>query len=133
MPDGREREDEEEGILGLGGVPREEIPVGVVLKVRSRIAGALYEHHGKKSICYLKTRATHTKGERTFVRFKGARRKGAIVWITCQVIHTPKRADDRRSIQANPRMLPWLQWPWCPDRGGDTTPGVVGPWREVTR
>ena len=84
-------EEEDQSIPGLGGAPGGESSVGVVLKLQSRIARVLHEHHGKELISHLKARATDTKGKRTLVRFQGARSKGAMAWVACQGIHRGER------------------------------------------
>ena len=62
---------------GVGGVC-----VGVVPRVQSKLSRALHAHRGKKLLQDLQTQES-AQMKRTMVRFRGAREKGAMVFVEC--------------------------------------------------
>ena len=56
--------------------------VGVVPRVQSKLSRALHAHRGKKLLQDLQTQERAAK-KRAMVRFRGAREKGAMVFVEC--------------------------------------------------
>ena len=62
---------------GVGGVC-----VGVVLRIQSKLSRALHAHRGKKLLQDLQTEESAAM-KRVMVRLRGAREKGAVVFVEC--------------------------------------------------
>ena len=80
---------EEDQVHGLGAKPHSR-PM-TARQVQSRITRALHAAQGRKLLSDLKAQADSPVQQRAYVRFAGARGKGAMAWVTCQGIELGER------------------------------------------
>ena len=62
-------------------------------QAQSRITKVLFAHQGRQLLADLRARADTVVGQRRFVRYAGARSKGAMAWATCQGVDPRERVD----------------------------------------
>ena len=76
------QESSDQEIPGLGGRPSSE--TGTIRQAQSRISRVMYAAKGKKLLEDLKANTDTAEGQRAYMRFAGARGKGAMAWATSQ-------------------------------------------------
>ena len=77
--------------------------MGVVPRVQSKLSRALHAHRGKKLLQDLQTQESEAM-KRAMVRFRGARGKGAMVFVEC--LGFRKRHDGGPPVEGNLRQEP---------------------------
>ena len=78
-------------VPGLGAPPTSR--PRALRQTQSRIAKVLFAHQGRRLLEDLKARADTVVGQRAFMRYAGARGKGAMAWATCQGVDPRERVD----------------------------------------